>query len=161
MAGNRTGKGRYMRLLLVASLALNLIIIGAGLGMFSGHVWRKVPPRLDLGAAAIMRALDGPQRNALRNRLHGEGVFHPQDRDAMQSDRMELLAVLRADQFDPDGFRSVLVRQGDRLARGQEALRMFLADEIADMNRTERLSFANRVEENMRRSSVRQPRPTR
>jgi hypothetical protein len=63
-----------------------------------------------------------------------------------------LLATLRADEFDEDAFRTVLMRQRDRFRSGQETALGAVSAQIDDMSASERAAFADRLEEQMRRA---------
>lgn len=141
----------WQRILLVASLALNLIIIGIVAGAFMGGGPSKSGQRFDLTAGPLTRAMDSENRDAVRDALRESGVFRPQNRSGMRADMQALVATLRADVFDADQFQEVLSRQRNRLQEGQQTVLRVVSDQIEGMTSDERAAFADRLEEQLRR----------
>ena len=92
---------RWMRLLLLASLALNLLIAGTGVGM----ILRGGPPPVavrDLGFGPFAAALSPEDRAALRRDWAARSGAKGDGRRALREDIRALLDTLRADPFDAD-----------------------------------------------------------
>lgn len=145
---------RWGRILLVGSLALNLLIVGIVAGAMLKGGPKGGAPRFDLTIGPLTRAMDDSQRDAVRQALRESGAFRPADRSNMRADMAAMVASLRADSFDPEGFRAVLSRQRARLQAGQEAAIDAVVTSLEGMSAQDRASFADRLEEQLR------PRPS-
>ncbi|WP_204115840.1 periplasmic heavy metal sensor [Shimia biformata] len=140
--------GRKMRVVLILSLGLNLLVIGAAVGV-GAKIARDGPPphRVDSGAPPFVRALDSHDRRevgrAIRKAYRNIGI----DRDGDRQDYQAAVAALRADPFDVDAMRALLERQAatarTRFTTSQEA---WLAHVIA-MDAKTRRAYADRLEE--------------
>lgn len=150
---------RWQRILLVASLALNLAIVGVVAGVTLGGGPKDRMQRFDLTVGPLTRAMDEDRRDAVRSALRDSGSFRPADRTNIRADFSTLLDTLRRDDFDESAFRDVLTRQQQRLQGGQAAVMDAVTDQIKDMSESERAAFADRLEENLRRGP--RPRDTR
>ena len=159
MAENTTSSGKWQKRVLVASLALNLLVIGAVAGLAISGGTKGPPSRFDLTAGPITRAMEGDRRDRVRDALRDSDAFRPATRAQMRADMEVLLETLRAETFDADGFRDALSRQRSRLRAGQEAALNAVTVEIADMSLQERSAFADRLERYLRdRSGARSDR---
>ena len=151
MAEMTAKSSRLQKRLLVASLALNLVVIGLAAGTFLLAGGKDAPQRFDLTAGPMTRAMDVERRGALRDALRESGAFRPADRSQMRADAVALLQTVRAETFDDVAFREALDRQRARLDVGQAAVMDALTQQISDMTLDERVAFADRLEEQMRR----------
>lgn len=152
MADMTPKSARLQKRLLILSLGLNLVVIGLIAGMFVFGSGKGGPPRFDLTAGPMTRAMDSDRRAALRDAVRDSGAFRPADRADMRADAIVLLEVVRADTFDDVAFKAALDRQRARLNAGQAAVLEALTQQISDMTPTERADFADRLEDQMRRS---------
>lgn len=150
-------RGRGLRWLLVASLALNFLFVGLAVGG-ALRFWRS-PPAAAPGAelALLWRALPGESRDALRgmdedrhDRGHGrEG--RARLHEAMRADVAALRALLVAEPFDRAALEARLTAARDRqAARADRALARML-DRIEAMSASERARMAERLERRIRR----------
>ncbi len=149
---NGNDKSRvWMRRALVASLAVNLLV----LGVVAGSVVRDGPPRggprFDLTAGPVLRAMDESDREAVRAALRTTDVFRPNTRDAMREDMELLLDVLRAPDFDRAAFTEAMSRQRVRLQSGQDAALEAVTNQIDAMSAEARAAYADRLAEQVRR----------
>ncbi len=158
MAEMTPKSSRLQKRLLVASLALNLVIVGLVAGTFFLGETKGPPQRFDLTAGPMTRAMDVDRRDALRDALRASGAFQPADRTQLRADARALLTAVRAETFDDAAFRAALERQQARLDRGQDAVLDAVTQQISEMTPQERNAFADRLEEQMRRPPQRQPR---
>ena len=136
---------RWMKVLLIGSLAVNLAIAG----LVAGAAWRFAgpdgPPRagLPLGVA-LYRALPEEDRRALRRDLRTAGAAHRQARRAFYG------AVPEALRADPPDFEAL-----DRLLADERRLHGAWQDEanrawrahVGAMTREARADYADRVED--------------
>lgn len=150
MADSQKKTGRLQRGILVISLALNLLVVGAVAGMvFKGGPGG--PQRIDLTVGPLTRAMDGDRRDAVRDALRESGAFQRRDRTEIREDMQVLLTTLRADVFDEAAFRDALARQRTRLQSGQAAILDAVTAQIEEMAPEERAAFADRLEAQARR----------
>lgn len=140
---------RWMRVLLVVSLALNLLVAGLLLGdaLAGGHGPR--PAGLALGP--IARALDEDDRRAILLSLRGHPNLRPLGQGERDRGLREIAGAVRAEPFDPDRLRAALSAQSDRVIQAQDAVRDALLARLAAMPPEERTAFAGRLEQEDRR----------
>ncbi|MFT7492832.1 MAG: putative membrane protein [Alteromonas macleodii] len=151
MAKEKTKPQRIQRVVLIGSLALNLLIIGVATGVAISGGRPGAGQRFDLTVSPLTRAMEGARKDAVRDVLRNSGVFEHDHRSGMQRDMNALLATLKVDEFDEVAFRAVLMRQRDRFRSGQETVLGAVSAQIDDMSTSERAAFADRLEEQMRR----------
>ncbi|MEQ5871271.1 periplasmic heavy metal sensor [Sagittula sp. NFXS13] len=158
-SGARTGKvGRGVRLALLASLAVNLVVVGA----VAGFVWMgptSPPHERSGGPDAVMpyiRALTQDQRHELRDTWRGGAG--PKDRRDMRGLRAQMIqeyqaaaAVLRSDPYDPAALEAVLAAQAERSAGIRARGQSVLSEYVAGMTAEERAAYADRLEESLER----------
>ena len=141
---------RWMRILLVVSLALNLLIAGAVVGMVLRGGPSPVGVR-DVGIGPFAAALSPEDRAALRRdfiaRTTESGTSRRDRREAMRA----LLAALRAEPFDPGALRAVLSRVSDRMSGRLDLGLSLIEGRIATMADADRQAFADRLERELRR----------
>jgi uncharacterized membrane protein len=141
-----------MRTALAASVALNLLVLGLGVGaVFHNGAPERDAVARDLGFGTFSEALRIEDRHALRKLLMQKS---PQIRAAMgqrSTDMTALLAALRAEPFDIAALNAAMdemqLRLEGQLALGHKAM----GEVLAVMPAQERLKFADRLERGMRR----------
>ena len=140
----------WMRLTLFASLAINLLILGAvaGFFVFGGPERRADRDRSDFGSF-YTRALSEEDRRALRRDFVAGLERDGRDRGAFLADMRATLDTLRATPFDAEAFVSAMAEQSDRRARREEMGRQVLANRIAAMSDAERMAYADRIEDRL------------
>ncbi|MBT8411625.1 MAG: periplasmic heavy metal sensor [Octadecabacter sp.] len=148
-----SGKGRWRKWLLVGSLGLNLMVAGLVAGAMLGGGPDGRPSRLDLTVGPLTRAMAEEDRASLRAQLRAQGAFDHRERIAMRADMVVMLGLVRAETFDTEAFRDVVLRQRTRLANGQDRVLAVVASQIANMSREDRAAFADRLEDQLRRDS--------
>ncbi len=143
---------RWVKIVLVVSLALNLAVLGvvAG-GLIARHRAMDAPPMIDralapLGLRLYARAMDAEDRRAVIDAARDRRADLAAGRSALRGHFAALAGALRAEPFDPAAVAAVLADQrraaGRQLALGQD----ILVDRIAAMPRERRLDFAARIE---------------
>ncbi|MBM7069243.1 periplasmic heavy metal sensor [Actibacterium sp. 188UL27-1] len=149
------GSPRWIRIALVASLAVNLLILGAiggavlsgkpGPGGRSGDEIRR------LGVGPYGRALTSEQRAVLRDRMGARRADLSRTGRALRQDFRQTLIVLRADDLDTARLAEMLQRQ----RAGAQALRDvgqdLMIEVIGQMSVAERRAFADRLEQSQKR----------
>lgn len=146
----RTASG-WLRIALIASLALNLGIIG----MVGGAMFRNGgPPHRDsmvrdVGFGAFTEALSKEDRATLRRSFLTNAPEFRDGRRDMRADFRDLLVQLRATPLDPAALRAVLDRQSarnaERLALGQS----LIFDLLVAMPADARQEFADKLENSL------------
>lgn len=153
----KSGKG--LRIALALSLALNLAVLGlvAGAMLRDGPGMRTAMVR-DLGFGPYTEALSPEDRKSLRRALFDRAPEIRETRRLMRDDTEALLALLRADPFDPAALSARMDTQHDRLSNqlrlGQDLLQEFILAMPGDA----RAAFADRLETGLRQHSKDQDR---
>lgn len=136
---------RWVTVLLVLSLAANLLVVG----LVAGAWLRGGPPGTagrDPGFGPFAEALSDDDRRALRRAFLTRMPEMREHRMAMRADMQAVLAALRAQPFDAAALDramdTALSRLGDRISVGQS----LLLDRITAMDSAERAAFADRLE---------------
>lgn len=156
MATTETAKPRgtrqWVRVLLFASLALNLMVVGLAAGL----IWRgppdhRAPSQSRDQSMPYTRALERDDQRALRRQLRDAFSGAPHDRGNLARAYRRSVDLLRADPFDPDALRANLDAQSlnalSRLKTGQKVL----ADYLASMSPSQRAAYADRLEQEITR----------
>ena len=139
---------RWLRVLLVGSLAVNLLVAGLVVGAVAGKFG---PGRAPVGArdAALTYtlALTREDRRAIGRELRrANGAGQTSLRAARGPGYQEALSLLRATEFDAAAFEDVLARQFAASATRAETGRKALAAHVATMSAADRAAFADRLE---------------
>jgi len=147
----RAGAPRWMKVLLVVSLALNLLIIGAVLGaaLTGGGKWRG--SHGPGGVGALTTSLSEDDRKVLKRRMARALVG---DRDARQGYRaalFELLTQLRAPNYDAEAVAGSMARIRDHAGSRLETGQGLLVERLGEISAAERRAYADRLEEALRR----------
>jgi len=138
-AAGRPAAGRRLRLALMASLALNVLIIGAVAGtMLFGrhHGWRHHGHHG--GLLAFARTLPPERGEMLRKKIESERVVLEPLREAERKARDEARSVLTAEPFDIEKFKAALDRAADADAKEKKARMALFADTAATLTAEER-----------------------
>ncbi|MBC7138320.1 MAG: periplasmic heavy metal sensor [Defluviimonas sp.] len=146
---------RWMRILLVASLALNLAGIGMVAGAVLGHSRRPDRPMMvhDLGFGPYTEALSREDRRALRNAFLERAPDLRRLRALMKADFDRLLTILRNEPYDAEAAAGVIAAQAERARRGFDLGHELLLERLKAMTPEERRAFAARLEQAMTRPS--------
>ena len=144
---------RRLRWLLVASLGLNLLLVGLALGA----ILRGPPERIAAGPALghYARALPEADRRELGRALHASRADWAPSRDALRGQRAAFAEALTADPYDHARVVALLedeLRLSADLGSRGSAL---LAAQIARMTPEARAAFAERLQESRRRDPPR------
>lgn len=146
----------WMRVVLVASLAINLLVIGAILGSlgFGGrhrdHVERIRGAR-ELAPPPFVIALEQDDRRALIARHQSETRGFRRDRGETRAVLSEFLSALRAEEFDAESVRNMLGDELERQRSRQEIGSDLFLDHLARMSSEERRAYADRLERTLKR----------
>lgn len=143
-------KGRGMRIALAVSVTLNLIVVG----VVAGAILRGPPgfegQDREFSFGPFSDAMRPDERRALRKDLLQRAPGLRQMRQEMRADMDQVVAVMRADPFDPAALTAVMEAQQARLTGqitvGGQALRDFLVA----MSNEDRHAFADRLEQRLK-----------
>jgi uncharacterized membrane protein len=153
-----TKRKPWTRVVLFASLALNLLIVGAiggmvvrgGPGRMGGGEFP--PPLRDLGYGVFGHALSQDDRRSIGQEM----VKHSGDLNANRREirtRVDgLLTALRADPYDAAQVQQLITQQQAQLLKRQQIGQDLLLDQIGKMSVKDRTEFAKRLERLIRRS---------
>ncbi|WP_460274945.1 periplasmic heavy metal sensor [Celeribacter sp. ULVN23_4] len=154
-AGPETGKGvHWSRIVLVVSLALNIAILGIVGGALmrwnAGMERARTQQARDFGFGPFVGALETEDRRSL-GRAFAQSAGNPREaREKVGAMFDAMLAALRADDFDADGFEALLSKQQQEFARGQRIGAKLVAKQISEMSVEQRKAYAERLEEFLR-----------
>ncbi|QYK43631.1 MAG: periplasmic heavy metal sensor [Paracoccaceae bacterium] len=138
--------GRWLRVALAVSVALNLAVAG----VIVGAVVRDGPPRgaamRDFGLGPVAGALSDADRAALRRAFAARAPDLRAMRSGWRQDTAALVAVLRAEPFDPQAMRDTMESGARRVGDMIALSRGLLVDHVATMDPAARRAFAERLE---------------
>lgn len=153
--------GRALRWALVASLAVNFVLVGLGVGA-AVRLWRMPPGSAPGGELRmIWHALPEDARRALRGAIDDDGPRAANGtgearRARVAAERAEIRALILAEPFDRAALEARLVAARDRqAARADRALARML-DRIEALAPAERARMAERMARRWERRSDRE-----
>jgi uncharacterized membrane protein len=151
----RKTDGRWMKVLLVVSLALNLLVAGALIGAVLGHDRaerreRSEVPR-EFMRSPFLGALDGEDRRAVGRELMREEGSLRQNRAELRARFERLLAAIRAEPFDRAVIEAILDEQRAAGARRLELAEEAVLDRLSAMSPAARAAYADRLDRSLRR----------
>lgn len=149
----RTGAGRWTKVFLVLSLAMNLFVIAIIVGAaFGHHRWRPAHGGVhDVGVGLFTEVLTQRDRAALRDAFIAAAPDFRVQRRAAKEDFAELAEALRQDPFDPARIDALVARHGTRIADRIDLGRRLLSERFEAMTAGERAALADRIDERLRR----------
>ena len=141
----------WMRILLVASLALNLLIIGlvAGAAIRGGPVARQV--ERSGGFGPFPEALAPTERAEFMDRVRDAAPDFRDNRRALRTAFSGVLEAVRADPFDPAALQAALEVQEAALKGRQRIAVEVVVAQISEMDAEARNAFADRLQDHIRR----------
>lgn len=152
MSDSPAPKRRWMTILLVISLAVNLLVVGVILGTalrFRGGDHAKTPPGFGI---ALYQALPKEDRKKLRGELsglRGKGSY------SRKQDFAGLSTALRTVPFDPEAVQVLLNQQALATENLQRALHQEWLVYVTEMSDGERQIYAERLDEVVKRGAHR------
>lgn len=140
------GAPRWMKVLLVVSLALNLLVVGAvvGAAVTGAGKWRG--PGGPGGAGALTHALSEADRKALRRQMVRTFMTERDGRAAYRENMAELLVLLRAPEYDAAAVTERIAHVRTTFEARFQAGQTLLVDRLGDMSADERAAYADRLE---------------
>lgn len=139
----------WMRGLLIASLALNILILGLAAGWIMRH---GVPhgargPTMEMAAGPLTRALSETDRREIGRRIRQATRETGGQRPEMRASFDALVRDLRAVPFDPEQMAETLRAQRRGFQERFEIAQSVLIAHLAGMSDAERAAYADRVQE--------------
>ena len=146
-----TRDGRLMRIVLVASLALNLLVVGLAAGWALRHAGDPHPPsRLDMAGGPLTRALSPEDRHEIARRMRKAWRAADGGRADLRDSYDALVADLRAVPFDPASVSARMRQHRERFAIRFEMGQDVLVTHLSNMSDDNRSAYADRLEERIR-----------
>ena len=141
------GAPRWMKLLLIGSLSLNLLIAGVLVGcVFSGGGWMAGHGHHMAGGGPMVRALNDTDRQLLRRRMMSDFMGRDDTRGAYRTQMQALLGDLRATPYDPAAVEARMSALRAHFLWQFENGQAILAERLAAMSDDERAAYADRLE---------------
>lgn len=158
----RTGMRPWLKALFALSLTLNLLVIGAIVGVRVGEFGPDRHPRsmhdrvrVDLALGPFARSLPEEARRDAMRMLDDRAGAHKLSRDALAQQFTDMLAILRSEPFDAEALGEIFDAQSDS-ARGRAVIgRDVLLEQIETMSDEERARYADRLERGFQRAMSR------
>lgn len=140
--------GRWMRVLLIGSLTVNLLVAGLAVGA----AWRfrdfdKMRPPPTVGTL-LYREMSREDRKELRRHAWGDKGGFKQRR---LNDGLAVAEALRQVPFDPEQLSQVLRAQSHAREQFQQKLQQTWVARLSEMSDAERADYADRLEERIRK----------
>lgn len=141
---------RWLHLLLIVSLGLNLVMIGLALGAvlrFQGPEGIRAAPRSP--GLALYHALPDRDRALMRRAMRNTG-----DR-SRHAEMDDIVTALQALPFNPDALESVLLRQASGREQATQAVQKLWIERVTAMTDKERTDYARKLARISRRAKDR------
>ncbi len=139
--------GRLMRILLVTSLAFNLLLVGLAVGWMLRHAGDASPSRLDMAGGPLTRALSPEDRREIGRQMRRAWREADGDRADLRESYDALVADLRAVPFDAARVSTRMQQHRERFALRFEMGQDVLVAHLANMSDAERRAYADRLED--------------
>ena len=142
----------WLRVLLVVSLALNLLVAGAVGGAFlKHHKWRgHHASRLEMGGP-MTRALSPEDRHAIGRKIRETYREGRPDRAEQREIMLGLVEDLKAVPYDPEAVKTRMTRIRAKFGARLEIRQSLLLDHLNAMDDTARAAYADRLREHFSR----------
>lgn len=144
----RTGAGRWTKVVLVLSLALNLFIVAIIAGSSFGHHRSHRPHGgvSDVGVGLFTEVLTRQDRAALRDAFLAAAPGFRDQRRAARADFAELAEALRQQPWDAGRVDALIARHGARITERIDLGRQLLSERLGQMSASERAELADRID---------------
>lgn len=142
--------GKFWKIVLVLSLALNLAVVGLVAGVGLRAAGGKPPRNVDFGFGPIGQALSQEQRRSIGLALRDNPEIRQGVRRGAQMIE-GLVTALRAPVVDEGALLEALDFGSGRHRAMQDAAKAAFIEEVGRMSEAERLAFADRLENLPRR----------
>lgn len=145
---------RPWKILLIGSLLVNFLVLGAVVGMLLRGAPSSGPRQVDLSFGPFTRALTDEDRRQvgadLRQRLREDGHDRRLSRTRRAADHAALIALLQEEPFRPAAFAEQLGVERARMRAFADSAEAALVARVAAMSPAERQAFAGRLSRDYR-----------
>lgn len=147
-----SGMRNWMRVVLIVSLALNLLMIGAIGGAVLKHgKWRgHHASRLHMVGGPMTRALDNDDRRAIGRKMREAYREGGSGREERQEYMRGLIEDLKAVPFDPAAVKTRMESARSVFRERLDVGQAVLLDHLASMDDAERAAYADRLQNSFR-----------
>ncbi len=151
----KTLANRWIKPILLVSLALNLLVAGVIFGHTVSPDSRRYHD-FDGDARGVIgepfvRALQAKDRRALIADIVKDRPRIRENRDSLRQRFDAFLTALRADPYDSETVAQLLLEQREAAVGRQEIGEALLLKRLEDMTATDRAAYADRLEESLRK----------
>ncbi|WP_298494651.1 periplasmic heavy metal sensor [uncultured Maritimibacter sp.] len=149
----RSGTPKWVKVLLAASLALNLMVLGLVCGTWfsegplgRSHGPREVRERVDPAMGPFGRVLPEPYRERAQDSLRDRAGTFGDNRAVLAAQLTEMISLLRSDDFDEASFRALMEAQSAFFTNRSDVGREVVIEQITTMSLEERETLAGKLE---------------
>lgn len=154
---------RGLRVALVASLMVNVLVIGVMAGGMMRYTRSDPAPHMQPDFRSLWRALPDEARDDLRAQERARGVpGEPGNRPSREERRAriavvngQILEMLRSETFDGAAFAALLGTERETMAQRLDAAQTAFADRVATLTHAQRMEMAESLTENWGRHPTR------
>lgn len=145
---------RWQKILLILSLAVNLLIVVAVASFVLSHDRdrRHRPPRVDQMGGPLTQSLSREDRREIGREIWRAYRDGRPAREDIRAEYEAVIAALRAEPYDPAVVERSLQRQLDFAVERQALGQRLLLERLAAMAPGERAAFADRLEAGLERA---------
>ena len=151
----RSKSRKWIGPLLIVSLGLNMLVIGAAAGLYvkwpRGHFALGNQFFGAAGLGVISGALGDGHKKLIRDELKERGQSVRQLRQEAGASAAVLVSILRADPFEPAGLEAHFQEQRNHALQMLEEGHGLIVPRILSMTPDERHEFADRIERRLER----------
>ncbi len=157
------GMKRTLRVLLVASLALNLLVVGAVLGMVVSHRGKdeRHPPRVSQPGGPLTAALERQDRKAVGRDLRNAMRAEQAERGDGAANFSVVISALTTDPYDSAAVRAAVEAQMQQVTRRVDLGVDILLKRFDEMSAADRAAYAERLQKVIERGPRRKPKGQR
>lgn len=140
---------KRVRIVLFASVALNLLFVGLFVGSAAMHKFgagRQGPPSSREVTAPYTRSFEKEDFRAMRREMRAALPDRAESMAANKADYTAFVAELRKEQFDKVAAKAIMDRQMARMAGIQTIGRTVALDRIGEMSVQDRAGYADRLQ---------------
>ena len=152
-----------LRVVLFASLALNLLVVGLVLGAVVSHRSdeRQRSPRVEQAGGLLATALTRRDRREVGREMRKSFRAGQFSRGDIRADFVAVTGALTAEPYDPAAVRATVTTLMQKVSRRSDAGMAILLRKFDEMSADERAAYARRLGEVLERRSKRPPKGLR
>lgn len=153
--GKPRASRNWTKIVLVVSLALNILVISMVAGAWIGgpRDRDRNPALRDLGFGPFVAALPDDDRHEMGQAIKREAGAFRANRAEMRAMFEGFLAALRADPYDTQALTQIVTGQQAKVTERQALGRRLLLERIGAMDGAERAAYADALDASLRRGA--------